>query len=68
MQELRMDGAVLVIHDEQALRAAARQALLQAPSGVPSHPSIGRMQNRLRGVSPSASMAWARGARSPDST
>ena len=25
-----MDGAVLVIHDEQALRAAARQALMQA--------------------------------------
>ena len=25
-----MDGAVLVIHDEQTLRAAARQALMQA--------------------------------------
>ena len=25
-----MDGAVLVIHDEQALRAAARDALTQA--------------------------------------
>ena len=25
-----MDGAVLLIHDEQALRAAARQALMQA--------------------------------------
>jgi two-component system phosphate regulon response regulator PhoB len=36
-----MDGAVLIIHDEQALRAAARQALLQTGRQVAEAAEIG---------------------------
>ena len=38
------------------------------PSAVPSQPSIGRMQNRLRGARPPASVACASGEPSPDAT
>jgi two-component system, OmpR family, phosphate regulon response regulator PhoB len=36
-----MDGAVLVIHDEQAMRAAARQALVQAGRQVAEAAEVG---------------------------
>jgi two-component system phosphate regulon response regulator PhoB len=36
-----MDGAVLLIHDERALRAAARQALTQAGCDVAEAPEVG---------------------------
>ena len=39
-----------------------------SPSGVPSQPSMGRMQKRLPTRTPSTSIGWASGDEPPDFT